>query len=103
MILASSLLPVKMNKPGNDINVSLPQFLMYPVEKWGNPAAHETFEDIFSSSLRFSDIFGRGDESNAAACWIDPSERNLTKVDPSLTNEDIRFHEWSNNAQYNLV
>ena len=68
MILASSCLPVKMNKPGNEINVSLPQFLMYPVEKWGNPAAHETFEVVLDLSLRLGDSFGRGDESKAAAC-----------------------------------
>ena len=39
MSLASANLPVTSNNPLSEMNVSLPQDLMYPVEKWGNPAA----------------------------------------------------------------
>ena len=37
--LASSNRPVSSNRPGSAIKVSLPQHLMNPWEKWGNPAA----------------------------------------------------------------
>ena len=46
MFLASSSRPVRMKKPRKDIKVSRPQFLMYPVEKWGKPAAKDTIGSI---------------------------------------------------------
>ena len=37
---------MRMKKPRKDIKVSRPQFLMYPVEKWGKPAAKDTIGSV---------------------------------------------------------
>ena len=90
---ASSCLPVNSNKPLRDINVSLPQFLIYPTAKCGNPADSVKHSCSFFPSTSFTFGFGGsklGDKSGSCADFITPptctetKDSNLVKSVPSF-------------------
>ena len=84
MSLASLCLPVRMNRPGRVMNVSLPQLRMYPVLKWGRPAA------TVNPEVTVEARGGRGADLMTDPCWMDPRANSLTKVGPFLTQGDIK-------------
>ena len=74
-----------MKSPGRVMKVSLPQLRMYPVLKWGRPAATVNPE-LPEEEARG----GRDADLTTAPCWMDPNARSLTKVGPFLTHGDMR-------------
>ena len=84
--LASVNLPVTRRRPRNEMKVSLPQDLMYPVEKCGRPAAMVGAE---AGGERSEASGGSGADGHFATCMMDPWANSLTRSDPPLTRGDI--------------
>ena len=62
--------------------------------KCGSPAAQvnpgKFGSDFGGASRRFGDTGGSGDDATRAPCWIDPSARHLTNVEPFRMKGDIK-------------
>ena len=65
------------------MNVSRPQFRIYPVEKWGKPAANETIGSEIPT------VGGNNADLTTAPCWTDARARALMKLEPFWMNFDI--------------
>ena len=77
---ASSKRSVTKSMPLRAMNVSLPQHLMKPVEKWGRPAAREAH----GSSSEFGG--GRWAEQHTLYNCTEPKASLFTNEEPSATN-----------------
>lgn len=71
------------------MNVSLPQHLMKPVEKWGRPAAIDISVGIADPDVgpwySLGDRTGSEDEPHKPTNWSEPRARVLRKDEPFLT------------------
>ena len=73
-----------------EMNVSLPQDLMYPVEKWGRPAASVKDGERAGGS-RPGNRWGRG-ALGIADKWIRvPRARDSTRFEPEIGSRFIRL------------
>ena len=87
---------MRMSSPLSAMKVSLPQLRMYPVEKWGSPAASvgASCDPVRGSLSGFGsasdgDRVGRSALETAAECCTEPMARARVNTEPEETNGDM--------------